>query len=172
MKRIFPIYKGKDLSKMGMGYSNVKSARKFMDMTLIIEDFNKMFNKKYWFEHKYVYHLEEKKSPYPNRWGGFNCKEYSIPFHNDNKRPVVYLPNLPDDVKVIAEEYNNIYEDWTNHIDTLEFRIRLDELSLQLADKGYSPHLYRDEKDYKKKLSRFITENVEFKEKDVTIEVK
>lgn len=41
MKRIFPIYKGKDLSKMGMGYSNVKSARKFMDMTLIIEDFNK-----------------------------------------------------------------------------------------------------------------------------------
>ena len=172
MKRIFPIYKGKDLSKIGMGYSNAKSARKFMDKTLIMKDFNKMFDNEYWFEHKYVYHLEEKEGSYPNTWGGFNYKVYSIPFHNDYHRPVVYLPNLPDDVKVIAEEYNKLYEEWKKHTDTLELCIRLDELSLQLADKGYSPHMYKDEKDYKKRLSKFITENVDFIEKDVSINVK
>ena len=172
MKRIFPIYKGKDLSKIGMGYSNAKSARKFMDKTLIMKDFNKMFDNEYWFEHKYVYYLEEKNGSYPNTWIGFNYKKYSIPFHNDYKRQVVYLTNLPDDVKVIAEEYNKLYEEWMKHTDTLELRIRLDELSLQLADKGYSPNIYKDEKDYNKKLSKFITENVDFIEKDVSINVK
>ena len=43
---------------------------------------------------------------------------------------------------------------------------------MALTEKGYGPHIYKDEKDYKKKLSKFITDNVEFVEKEVEITVK
>lgn len=177
MKRTFAIYKGKDLSKMGMGYSNVKSARKFMDHEPIIEDFNKLFDDDYWFEHKYVHPLDKTKSTYyPNRWGGFCHSELSIPYHEDF-RTTIYLPNLPEDVKEIAIEYCKLYKEWWNHYEhdnerDREVAIRLDELSIALTEKGYGPHIYKDEKDYKKKLSKFITDNVEFVEKEVEITVK
>lgn len=67
MKRIYPFYKNQDLSKKGLGYSSINSVKKFMNQSLIIEDFNKLFSDDYWFEHFYVYKLETKKSYYPNR---------------------------------------------------------------------------------------------------------
>ncbi len=49
MKRIYPFYKNQDLSKKGLGYSSINSAKKFMNQSLIIEDFNKLFSDDYWF---------------------------------------------------------------------------------------------------------------------------
>lgn len=172
MKRTFPIYKGKDLSKMGMGYSNIKSARKFMTMDLIIEDFDKLFDDEYWFEHHYLLPLEKTKSYYKNMWGGYTPgKEYSIDYQADYRAEHEYLPTLPEDVKVIVKEFMKLKKDWWKRR-VLEEQIRMDELMMQLADKGYSPHVYKDDKDYKKKLSKFVTENVQFVEKEVEITIK
>lgn len=174
MKRIYPFYKNQDLSKKGLGYSSINSAKKFMNQSLIIEDFNKLFSDDYWFEHFYVYKLETKKSYYPNRWGGFANPNMSIDYQEDYNNKF-YLPELPEDIKKIVIEYFNFYykewyknRNWTDN----NLKIRLDELSLQLVNKGYGPHLYKDDKDYKKKLSKYIKENVEFKEMDVEIVIK
>lgn len=171
MKRTFPIYKGKDLSKMGMGYSNAKSARKFMTMDPIIKDFDKLFDDQYWFEHHYIRPLEKTKSSYKNRWGGFMYKEFSIDYQEDFRAPVIYLPDVPEDVMPIVKEYMQLYKDWYKRNIVAE-KIRLDELAMALTEKGYGPHVYKDDKDYKKKLSKFITANVQFEEKEVEITVK
>ena len=155
MKRIYPYYKNQDLSKKGLGYSSINSAKKFMDQTLIIEDFNKLFSDDYWFEHSYVYKLETKKSYYPNRWGGFANPNMSIDYQEDYNNKF-YLPELPDDIKKIVIKYFKLYNVWCKNRYDKDISIKLDELSLQLVDKGYGPHLYKDEKDYKKKLSKYI----------------
>lgn len=177
MKRIFPIYKNKDLSKTSMGYSNVKSARKFMNQEPIIEDFNKFFDDNYWFEHKYVCPLDiTEKSSYPNRWGGFYYSDLSLEYQ-ENFKTHIYLPELSEDVKEIVKQYCKLYKEWS-HRDEItkerikEISIRLDELSLELTKNGYGPHIYKDEKEYKKKLSKYISDNVKFVEKNVEIIVQ
>jgi hypothetical protein len=55
---------------------------------------------------------------------------------------------------------------------TKEQEERMVELALKISDSGFYPYTWKDEKDYKKKLSKFITNNVQFIEKEVTISVK
>ena len=175
MKRIFPIYKGKDLSKMGMGYSNEKSARKFMNREPIENDFKQLFDEDYWFEHYYIVPLKKERimSNKPRQSGGYSYGKTFYSYYDAEYSAKIYLPNVPDNIKDLIHKYFKLYLWFRNNsfgnVNTTSTREQLDEYAQQLIDNGYYHYFFDDQDDYKKKLSKFIKENVQFVEKEVTI---
>lgn len=168
MNRVFPIYKGKDLSKMGVGYSNVKSARKFMDSTKVVKDFDKSLPENYWNDFLYTY-LND--TTHPKKSHNVCTRRDIIIYDYDIKKQIFVKDIDNEDIKKMYIElfslYNILY-----YKRNLEQENRLVELATKISELGYYPYVWKNDNDYKRKLSKFITNNVQFVEKEVEITIK
>lgn len=166
MKKWFPYYKGKCIAKTPLGYTTKANAQKRIDMTSIIEDFDKLFDEQYWFEKYYTYKMVD--SNYSETCGVFRH------FIDTKKTKIgcpIYLKDLTGDVRKLFEEYFKLYRIKYYEISD-EDNARGFEIAQQLNDMYYSVFLYIDKKDYEKKLKQFIKDNVQFIEKEVSINVE
>lgn len=163
MKRIFPIYKGNDCSKMGIGYSNVNGARKFMDKTKIVEDFNKSLSHDYWFQYLYTYENSDKKEKM-----NVHVRVEVEVFQYDIKKKI-YIKDITNvKIKTLFCRLKSLtdipyWERTDKNIDDII------KLTKEISSCGYYPYMWKNDKDYIKKLSKYIKENVNFVEKEVTI---
>lgn len=166
MKKIFPYYKGTCISKTPLGYANVANARKRMDMKLVLADFNLLFDEQYWFEKTYTYKMVD--SHYSETCGAFR---HLIDTKKTKIGEPIYLKDLTGDIRKLFDEYFKLYRIKYFEISD-EDNTRGFEIAKQLNDLYYSVFLYKDEEDYNKKLKQFIKDNVQFIEKEVSIDIK
>lgn len=165
MKRILPYYKNECLSPSGIGYSSMKSALKYMKISKqLIDDFKTTLPENYWDEYSYVYKLENPWSIEYKR-GDYGIQESGGRFYTtfftkgDTLNEKLFFDSLPvNDIKKF--KVANSTED--------ENKYR--ELLFKLLSLGYYPTLFKDEKDYNRRLNKFIKDNVEFREVEIKVE--
>ena len=179
MKKFFPFYKGKNIASNPLGYTTAANARKRMNSAEVERDFHSTLPKDYWLEHYQVYELENpwdesiKPGQYrtntSGHWYGINT--YTNGY--TKRDSIRYIKELPDDVYTLFLKLYHleklVIEDYYSHTDTYKEEYR--ELLHDILRKGYYPTLFKDEKDYKKRWTKFVTDNVEFKEMDVDISI-
>ena len=85
-----------------------------------------------------------------------------------------YLRELPEDIyNLFVRLYRMediVIKDYYAHKTT--YKEDYKNLLYEILSKGYYPHLYKDDKDYKKRYTKFVTDNVEFREMDVNVRNK
>jgi len=175
MKKIFPFYKGENISNNPLGYSSVSNAKKRMKQDDVVKDFDKTLPEDYWLGHMYIYELanpwnedirpnDVNKSIYENKrvnthGAMFFITYYTLGYTKDGS--LTNLKDLPDDV---YELFVSLYkaEETSNK--------ELYELTLYaILRKGFLPALFKDKKDYKKRFNKFVSDNVEFREIEVNV---
>lgn len=180
MKKIFPFYKGKNIANNPLGYTTVANARKRMNSEEVTKDFIETLPKDYWLDYYEVYELENpwdesiKPGRYRTRTSGhwYGIETYT---NGDTKMDSrKYIKELPEDVySLFLKLYNLeklVIEDYYSGKET--YKEEYKNTLYDILRKGYYPTLFKDEKDYKKRWTRFVTDNVEFKEMDVDITIK
>ena len=180
MKKIFPFYKGKNIANNPLGYASERNARNRLKREEINNDFLETLPEDYWLDHYKVYELENpwNKSIQPERYGiSMSGFQYGITVYTRgyiDKKSEKYIKQLPDDIySLFLELYRLeplVTEDYYAHKTTHKEEYK--NLIYTILEKGYFPHLWKDERDYKKRYARFITDNVEFREMEVTISAK
>lgn len=166
MKKIFPYYKGENLSKTPLGYTNKANARRRMYDFDVVSDFKKTLPEDYWLHHYYVKKSEEWSEDFgPNTNGisttglHFGITIYTRGYRNINTK--TEPEDLPEDVRMLFEK-----KFWAQkREDKGEYR----RLVYEILRKGWSPIMYEDYTDWKRRLKKYIDENVEFREVDVEI---
>lgn len=166
MKRILPYYKNECLSPSGIGYSSMKSALKYMKISKqLIDDFKATLPEDYWDEYSYVYKLENPWSIEYKR-GDYGIQESGGRFYTTfytkgwlDISTKLFFKSLPvNDIKKF--KVANSTED--------ENKYR--ELLFKLLSLDYYPTVFTDESNYKKRLNKFIKDNVEFREVEIKVE--
>ena len=183
MKKIFPFYKGKNISKNPLGYTNIANARKRMDDKEVLNDFKNTLPKDYWIKHYIVYELE---NPWIEQWmNNIKGSEYGIftthYWYNitiythgyiviSSKK---YIEELPQDIRGLFIKLHKLeslaIEDYKLEHTTYKEEYKM--LLYKILSNGYYPSLHKDDNDFKKRYSKFITNNVEFKEMDINIQL-
>ena len=181
MKKVFPFYKGKNITNNPLGYTNEKNSRKRMDDTDVKSDFENTLPEDYWLDHYYVYELEY---PYedglvPGRYNVstsgeyYNLEYYTRGYINLDSK--TYLKDIKDEeiyklfirlyrmTKIAIEEC---------HQRKTEHKEEYKKLIFDILHKGWKPCLFKDISDYKKQWKKFVDNNVEFREMEVEINVK
>lgn len=180
MKKVFPFYKGKNIAKTPLGYTNKQNARKRMDTTLVFDDFLKTIPEDYWLDYYTVKELENpwnetiRSGQYLTNtsgcWYHINIYTKGYTKYKSDK----YLKDLPTEVYNLFIKFYNleklVVRDYYDKKET--YKEEYKNLLYDILRKGYFPHLFKDEKDYKKRWEKFVTDNVVFKEMDVNIDIK
>lgn len=183
MKKIFPFYKGENLSKTPLGYSNVTNARKRMDLTQVKKDFDETLPKDYWLDYYYIHELDNKWDEnmifdkYDIRANSHFYCNICIYTKGYVKRQKLWLKSLDKEMYDLFIELHNIkekiIEDHHNKIDTDQEsyprRGPYKNILIKILKKGYLPTMWKDDTDYKKRLKKFIDNNVDFKEMEVDV---
>lgn len=166
MKRIFPYYKDQELSGNGFGYASLSSAKKYMNVGPLIQDYEKTLPEDYWTKYEHVYRLE---TPWQLHHTPFykykELTRYDNFYHfylnvarTDNSESIP-MSKLPRKVQELYDQIRNIKQP-TEKRNILVF---------ELLCLGYHPNIYKDRKDYDKGLRKFKKENIKFVEKEITI---
>lgn len=166
MVQIYPFYKGENIANNPLGYTTVANARKRMKSNKVVEDFEKTLPEDYWFKYLYTYQNGTREDTFR-----LFRREFKIIGYDITKQ--VYIKDIEnEDVKNLFIELTKCYDSKAWYDRTDEEWDELERLSLEINKLGYHPHCWKDEKDYKKRYTKFVTENVEFKEMDVDVVLK
>ena len=177
MKKIFPFYKGNNISNNPLGYTNATNARKRMNDEEVRKDFEQTLPSEYRFDYYYTCELE-------NPWsedikpGKYRVNEsvclYGITIYTDGytgKR--VMFRELPDNVQKLFQQQLSFESEYSIDMDCdSERKYAYQKILYGLLKAGYYPYLWKDESDYKKRYAKFVKENVEFRELDVDVVIK
>ena len=184
MNKFFPFYKGKNIANNPLGYTTAANARKRMNDQTVKDDFLKTLPEDYWLDYYKVYELA---NPWTEEWmktvkepgygisafgTWYNITIYTKGYtkHQSDK----YLRELPEDVyNLFLKLYKMediVMEDYYAHKTT--YKEDYKNLIYEILSKGYYPHLFKDDKDYKSRYTKFVTDNVEFREMDVNVRSK
>ena len=177
MKKFFPFYKGKNIANNPLGYTTAGNARKRMKSDEVECDFNNTLPKDYWLDYYQVYELEnpwdesikpdQYRTSTSGHWYGINT--YTNGYTKANSKR--YIKELSDDVYALFLKLSQleelIIEDYHSHKET--YKEEYKNLLYDILRKGYYPTLFKDDRDYKKRWTKFVTDNVEFREMDVDI---
>ena len=179
MKKIFPFYKGKNISNNPLGYTNVTNARKRMVDNDVRNDFEMTLPYEYWFDHYYTHELEKpwsediKPGNRKYRVNTSGCL-FNINIYTDGytgKR--VMFRELSDNVQELFKKELSFRNDYHVARDYDSETVNsYKEILYGLLRAGYYPYLWKDETDYKKRYTKFIKQNVEFRELDVDVVIK
>lgn len=179
MKKIFPFYKGKNISNNPLGYTNATNARKRMNDEEVRRDFEKTLPDDYWFEH---YRACELANPWSEDIKPENKKYnvnisvclFGLTIYTDGYiGKEIKFEELPDNVQTLFRKELTFRDGYYVASDyDPETVDSYKEVLYGLLKAGYYPYLWKDETDYKKRYLKFIKENVEFKEMDVDVVIK
>ena len=179
MKKIFPFYKGENISNNPLGYTNATNARKRMNDEEVRKDFEKTLPSEYWFDYYYTCELENpwsediKPENRKYRVHTLGCL-FRINIYIDGyTSKKVMFRELPDNAQELFKKELSFRNDYyvTRDYDP-ETANSYKEVLYGLLRAGYYPHLWKDETDYKKRYAKFVKENVEFRELDVDVVIK
>ena len=173
--RVFPFYKEEYLGELPLGYSNRKSALKFMKDIPACDVFERFGGRdNYIREHEYLPELDKNKLYVFNPKRGesaYSLRRFDgIYGYDENKK--VYLKDLKEeDVNEIRKELRNIgwHVEYENHIAVGEFQKKWNLFPLTGSSKG-EPAVDWD--DFEKMKRRMTREEVEFREGIVHIEIE
>ena len=178
--RVFPFYKEEYLGELPLGYSNRKSALKFMKDIPDDDVFDRFGGRdNYIREHVYLPRLDENKLYVFNPKRGvsaYNLSAYSLRIfdgiygYDESKK--VYLKDLKEeDVNEIRKDLKNIgwHVEYENHIAVGEFQKKWNLFPLTGSSKGKPAVDWDDFEKMKRKMTR---EEVEFREGIVHIEIE
>ena len=178
--RVFPFYKEVYLGELPLGYSNRKSALKFM-RDIPDDDVFERFGGRdnYIREHEYLPGLDKSKLYVFNPKRGvsaYNQSAYSLRkfdgIYNYDESKKVYLKDLKEeDVNEIRKELRDIgwCVEYEKHIDVGEFQKKWNLFPLTGNSKGEPAVDWDDFDKMKRKMTR---EEVEFREGIVHIEIE
>lgn len=153
--RIFPFYKDTYLGRSPIGYTDRKSARKFMMNISPSIVYNEYYGsqEQYNRTHGYFRTLMDKSQGFPyvrQYYPDYKLFNYSL---DNNSR--IYTSTFTD------EQYNDMLE----MLGSIKLHSGENiELAIEFEEKyGLFPYMYIDDKDYKKLYTKFITDNVDFR---------
>lgn len=173
--RIFPLYKDTYMGELPFGYSNKKSALKFMKDVPACDVFDRFGGKdNYVREHEYLLGLDE------NRLYVFNPKRGESAYsqrrfdgiYNYDTSKKIYLKDLKEeDVNEIRKDLKDVgwYSDYEKHTIVGEFQKKWNLFPLTENSKG-DPIIDWD--DFDKMRRKMTREEVEFREGIVHIEIE
>ena len=173
--RVFPFYKEEYLGELPLGYSNRKSALKFMrDIPAgdVFEWFGGRDN--YIREHEYLPRLDESKLYVfnPKRGASAYSQRRFDGIYGYDESKKVYLKDLKEeDVDEIRKELRDIgwHAEYENHIAVGEFQKKWNLFPLTGNPKGETAVDWDDFEKMKRKMTR---EEVEFRHGIVHIEIE
>jgi hypothetical protein len=173
--RIFPFYKDEYMGELPFGYSNKKSALKFMKDVPASDVFDRFGGKdNYVKEHEYLLGLDENNLYVFNPKRGesaYSQRRFDGIYNYDTSKKI-YLKDLKEeDVNEIRKDLKNVgwYSEYEKHIIVGEFQKKWNMFPLTENSKG-DPIVDWDEFD---KMRRKMTrEEVEFREGIVHIEIE
>ena len=173
--RIFPFYKDEYMGELPFGYSNKKSALKFMKDVPASDVFDRFGGKdNYVKEHEYLLGLDENNLYVFNPKMGesaYSQRRFDGIYNYDTSKKI-YLKDLKEeDVNEIRKDLKNVgwYSEYEKHIIVGEFQKKWNMFPLTENSKG-NPIVDWDEFD---KMRRKMTrEEVEFREGIVHIEIE
>ncbi len=159
------MYKGQDLSKEGMGYANIATARKYMDEWPIRKDFDATLPENYWYDYQLVRYAADTMN-HQHMIG------QTMVHDSDFDRGNLYLKDLPDGKA--KELYNRLFEihktKWQKRSEAQQREA--DEIGLQLDKLGwYCDLIDQDTDDYWKRYRKYKKQHLSFVEKEVQITV-
>ena len=168
MKRTFPMYKGQSLDKAGMGYSNVKSARQYMNDRPVRKDFDKTLPKNYWYEFEYVYKHNKRQND--NEIGSTGYK-----YHDTDYEEKFFIKDLNGRIREVCDKIYAIEDKhrergwgWAGD----KVRKEMEALLVEMDKLGWYHTLFEETTDYWKRYRKYFKENVEFVEKEVKVSVE
>ena len=178
--RVFPFYKEKYLGELPFGYSNKKSALKFMKDIPACDVFDRFGGRdKYIKNHEYLPRLDENKLYVFNPKKGasaYNMSAYSLRrfdgIYSYDESKKVYLKDLKEeDVDEIRKELRDIgwHVEYEKHTSVGEFQKKWNLFPLIGSSKGEPAVDWDDFEKMKRKMTR---EEVEFREGIVHIEIE
>lgn len=161
--RIFPFYNGKYMGVMPLGFSSKSSAQKYMQ-NIPSEDIYDSIGgfEKYEYENSYLYGIDKHNLlEFSN--GNWYKREFVEGCYDYDYSEKVYLKDLPDadEIKKLVSKIND-YHDIKYSDDIKSFEEKY----------GLFPSLWLDETKYKKAKSKFIKENVQYRQGIVHIDVE
>ena len=173
--RVFPFYKEEYMGELPFGYSNRKSALKFMKDIPACDVFDRFGGRdKYIKNHEYLPRLDENKLYVFNPKRGestYSQRRFDgIYGYDENKK--VYLKDLKEeDVNEIRKDLKDIgwHVEYENHIVVGEFQKKWNLFPLTGLSKGEPVVDWDDFEKMKRKMTR---EEVEFREGIVHIEIE
>lgn len=172
--RVFPFYKEEYLGELPLGYSNRKSALKFM-RDIPDDDVFERFGGRdnYIREHEYLPRLDESKLYVfnPKRGESAYSQRKFDGIYNYDESKKVYLKDLKEeDVDEIRKELRDIgwHVEYENHIAVGEFQKKWN--LFPLTDSKGDPVVDWD--DFEKMKRKMTREEVEFREGIVHIEIE
>ena len=173
--RVFPFYKEEYLGELPLGYSNRKSALKFMKDIPDSDVFDRFGGRdNYIREHEYLPRLDESKLYVFNPKRGasvYSLRKFDGIYGYDLDKKV-YLKDLKEeDVDEIRKELRDIgwYVEYEKHNDVGEFQKKWNLFPLIGSSKG-EPSIDWD--DFDKMRRKIAREEVEFREGIIHIEVE
>ena len=185
MKKFFPFYKNKNLANNPLGYTTAANARKRMDDHKVEDDFSKTLPEDYWLDYSYVYKLENPWSeklinPLRKVIDDYHTHVHGYWYYIDtytigdiNIESQTYLKELPDNIyNIFIKLYKLeplVIEDSMGGKTT--YKEEYKNILYEILRNGYSPTIYKDKDDYKKRYRKFVTDNVEFRELEVNVNI-
>lgn len=173
--RVFPFYKEEYMGELPFGYSNKKSALKFMKDIPACDVFNRFGGKdKYIKNHEYLPRLDENKLYVFNPKRGestYSQRKFDGIYGYDLDKKV-YLKDLKEeDVNEIRKELRDIgwCVEYEKHTSVGEFQKKWNLFPLTGSSKGEPAIDWDDFEKMKRKMTR---EEVEFREGIVHIEIE
>lgn len=173
--RVFPFYKEEYMGELPFGYSNKKSALKFMKDIPACDVFDRFGGRdNYIKNHEYLPRLDENKLYVFNPKKGASAYSQrrfdGIYGYDENKK--VYLKDLKEeDVNEIRKDLKDIewYVEYEKHTSVGEFQKKWNLFPLTGSSKGEPAVDWDDFDKMKRKMTR---EEVEFREGIVHIEIE
>ena len=178
--RVFPFYKEEYLGELPFGYSNKKSALKFMKDIPACDVFDRFGGRdNYIKNHEYLpeldvnklYVFNPKKGPSAFNQSAYTLRKFDGIYNYDESKKV-YLKDLKEeDVNEIRKELKDIgwCVEYEKHIDVGEFQKKWNLFPLTGSSKGEPAVDWDDFEKMKRKMTR---EEVEFREGIVHIEIE
>ena len=178
--RVFPFYKEEYLGELPFGYSNKKSALKFMKDIPACDVFDRFGGRdKYIKNHEYLPRLDEnklyvfnpKKGPSAYNMSAYSLRKFDGIYGYDLDKKV-YLKDLKEeDVDEIRKELRDIgwCVEYEKHTSVGEFQKKWNLFPLTGSSKG-EPAIDWD--DFDKMRRKIAREEVEFREGIIHIEVE
>ena len=178
--RVFPFYKEEYMGELPFGYSNKKSALKFMKDIPSGDVFDRFGGRdNYIKEHEYLPELDEKKQYVFNPKKGPSAYDMSAcslrkfdGIYNYDESKKVYLKDLKEeDVNEIRKDLKDIgwHVEYENHTSVGEFQKKWNLFPLTGSSKG-EPSIDWD--DFDKMRRKMAREEVEFREGIIHIEIE
>ena len=166
MKKIFPFYKGENISANPLGYTSVQNARKRMKKEVVEKDFEATLPADYWLGHSYTFGNKPSQTEYHSI--GFN---YIVVVNAYDTSKVTHLRDIENEELIdlfrkIMAYYGKNWQDRTK-----EEADAIKEVVLKVSSLGYYPYTWKDFTDYNKRYRKFVSDNVEFRELDVEIKL-